>query len=308
VAARATGGAAADAVRAQRPRVGRVIEIEEVPELRDPMMVAAFEGWNDAAGAASGVIDHLIEVWDAQIVAVVDPEEFYDFQVNRPMVGTGEDGIRRITWPSTRVYVAHPPGSERDVVLLRGLEPNMKWRQFCAELLACADELQVQVVVTLGALLAETPHSRPIPVSGTATELDLEDRLKLEPSAYEGPTGILGVLQDACVRLDVPAVSFWAAVPHYLPQPPCPKATLALLAQVEDVLGVGIPLGDLPEDSKAWERGVAELAEEDEDIAEYVRSLEESQDATELPEASGEAIAREFERYLKRRDDPPPPT
>jgi len=281
-----------------------VIEIEEVPSLVDPVMVAAFEGWNDAAGAATGVVDHLIEVWNAQVVAVVDPEEFYDFQVNRPAVGTTDEGMRRITWPSTQVYVARPPGSHRDVVLLRGIEPSMRWRQFCAELLACADELGVELVVTLGALLAETPHTRPIQVSGTATELDLEDRLKLEPATYEGPTGIVGVLQDACTRLDIPAVSFWAAIPHYLPQPPCPKATLALLGQVEDLLETSIPLGDLPEDSRAWERGVAELAEEDEDVAEYVRNLEESQDTAELPEASGEAIAREFERYLKRRRDP----
>ena len=281
-----------------------MIEIEEVPSLVDPVMVAAFEGWNDAAGAATGVVDHLIEVWNAQVVAVVDPEEFYDFQVNRPAVGTTDEGMRRITWPSTQVYVARPPGSHRDVVLLRGIEPSMRWRQFCAELLACADELGVELVVTLGALLAETPHTRPIQVSGTATELDLEDRLKLEPATYEGPTGIVGVLQDACTRLDIPAVSFWAAIPHYLPQPPCPKATLALLGQVEDLLETSIPLGDLPEDSRAWERGVAELAEEDEDVAEYVRNLEESQDTAELPEASGEAIAREFERYLKRRRDP----
>ena len=162
--------------------------------------------------------------------------------------------------------------------------------------------LGVELVLTLGALLAETPHTRPIQVSGTATELDLEDRLKLEQSTYEGPTGIVGVLLDACMKVDVPAVSFWAAVPHYLPQPPCPKATLALLGHVEDLLEISIPMGDLPEDARAWERGVAELAEEDEDIGEYVRMLEENQDTAELPEASGEAIAKEFERYLKRRD------
>ena len=156
-------------------------------------------------------------------------------------------------------------------------------------------------MVTLGALLADTPHTRPIPVTGTATEPELVDRLKLEQSTYEGPTGIVGVFQDACVRLDIPAVSYWAAVPHYVAQPPCPKATLALLGQLEDLLEVSIPLGDLPEDARAWERGVDELAEEDEDVADYVRSLEETRDTTELPEASGEAIAREFERYLKRR-------
>jgi proteasome assembly chaperone (PAC2) family protein len=268
------------------------------------VLISAFEGWNDAAGAATGVLDHLIDVWDAKVVAAIDPEDFYDFQMNRPAVATTDDGMRRITWPSTQLYVVRPPGSHRDVVLLRGIEPNMRWRQFCAELLAAADELGVELVVTLGALLAETPHTRPIQVSGTATELDLEDRLKLEPSTYEGPTGIVGVFQDACTRLDMPAVSFWAAVPHYLPQPPCPKATLALLGQVEDLLEVSIPLGDLPEESRAWDRGVAELEEEDEEMAEYVRSLEEAQDTAELPEASGEAIAREFERYLKRRQNP----
>ncbi len=188
------------------------------------------------------------------------------------------------------------------MILLRGLEPSMRWRQFTAELLATLDDLGAELVVTLGALLAETPHTRPIQVSGTATELDLEDRLKLEASTYEGPTGIVGVLLDACGRLDIPAASFWAAVPHYLPQPPCPKATLALIGHLEDLLEVSIPLGDLPEDARAWERGVAELAEDDEDIAEYVTMLEENADTAELPEASGEAIAREFERYLKRRD------
>jgi len=281
-----------------------VIEIEVVRPLVNPVMICAFEGWNDAAGAATGVLDHLIDVWDAEMVAAIDPEDYYDFQVNRPMVGTNDDGHRRITWPSTQLYITRPPGSHRDVVLLRGIEPNMRWRGFCAELLAAADDLEVNQVVTLGALLAETPHTRPIPVTGTATELDLDDRLKLEPSTYEGPTGIVGVLQDACARLDIPAVSFWAAVPHYLPQAPCPKGTLALLTQVEDLLELAIPLGDLPEESRAWERGVAELAEEDEDVAEYVRSLEESKDTADLPEASGEAIAREFERYLKRREDP----
>ncbi|MBO9521029.1 MAG: PAC2 family protein [Nocardioidaceae bacterium] len=281
-----------------------MIEIEDVDPLVSPVMLCAFEGWNDAAGAATGVLDHLVDVWDARLVAAIDPEDFYDFQVNRPLVGTNEDGMRRITWPSTQLYVARPPGSHRDVVLLRGIEPNMRWRQFCAELLAAADDLEVELVVTLGALLAETPHTRPIPVTGTATELDLHDRLKLEPSTYEGPTGIVGVLQDACQRLDLPAVSFWAAIPHYLPQAPNPKGTLALLTQVEDLLELSIPLGDLPEETRAWERGVAELAEEDEDVAEYVRSLEESKDTAELPEASGEAIAREFERFLRRRENP----
>ena len=279
-----------------------MIEIEDVPQLRSPVLIAAFEGWNDAADAASSVVDHLARVWNARVVAAIDPEDFYDFQVNRPLVGTGDDGMRRITWPSTQLSVCSPPGSTRDVILLRGIEPNMRWRQFCAELLAACDELGGELVVTLGALLADTPHTRPIPVTGTATEPELVDRLKLEQSTYEGPTGIVGVFQDACMRLDIPAVSYWAAVPHYVAAPPCPKATLALIGQLEDLLEVSIPLGDLPEDARAWERGVDELAEEDEDVADYVRALEETRDTTDLPEAQGDAIAREFERYLKRRD------
>jgi proteasome assembly chaperone (PAC2) family protein len=278
-----------------------VIEIEEVPELRSPILIAAFEGWNDAADAASSVIDHLIRVWGSRVVAAIDPEEFYDFQMNRPMVGTNDEGMRRITWPSTQLSVCSPPGALRDVILLRGIEPNMRWRQFCAELLAGAEELGTEMVVTLAALLADTPHTRPIPVTGTATEPDVADRLKLEQSNYEGPTGIVGVFQDACARMEIPSISFWAAVPHYVAQPPCPKATLALVGQLEDLLGISIPLEDLPEESRAWERGVDELAEEDEEIGDYVRALEETRDTADLPEASGEAIAREFERYLKRR-------
>jgi proteasome assembly chaperone (PAC2) family protein len=278
-----------------------VIELEEVPPLVDPVMIAAFEGWNDAGEAATSAVDHLIAVWSAHTVAALDPEDFYDFQVNRPTVSLGADGERHITWPTSQLAVCRPPGSERDLVLLRGIEPNMRWREFCAQLLATADELGVQMVVTLGALLADTPHTRPIPVTGTATDQELVDRLKLQESRYEGPTGIVGVFQDACDRLDMPAASFWAAVPHYVAQPPCPKATLALLGQIEDMLEVSVPLGDLPEESRAWERGVDELSREDTEVAEYVRSLEESRDAADLPEASGEAIAREFERYLKRR-------
>jgi proteasome assembly chaperone (PAC2) family protein len=278
-----------------------VIELEEVPPLVDPVMVAAFEGWNDAGEAASAAVDHLISVWSAQTVAAIDPEDFYDFQVNRPTIALGADGRRQITWPTSQLAVCRPPGSERDIVLLRGIEPNMRWREFCAQLLATADDLDVQLVVTLGALLADTPHTRPVPVTGTATDPELVDQLKLQESRYEGPTGIVGVFQDACDRLDMPAVSFWAAVPHYVAQPPCPKATLALLGQIEDLLEVSVPVGDLPEESRAWERGVDELSREDTEVAEYVRALEESRDAAELPEASGEAIAREFERYLKRR-------
>src|SRR4029078_2312118 len=198
-----------------------------------------------------------------------------------------ELGQRRITWPSSQIAVASPPDLDRDVILIRGIEPNMRWRQFCAELLAACDDLGGELVITLGALLADTPHTRPIPVSGTATEADLDDPLKLEQSTYEGPTGIVGVFQDACVRLDIPAVSYWAAVPHYVSQPPGPKATPALVRQIEDLLELSIPLGDLPEDARAWERGVDELAEEDEEISDYVRALQETRHTAHLPAASG---------------------
>lgn len=280
-----------------------MIEIEEASELVDPVVIAAFEGWNDASDAATGAVDHLINVWNARLVAVMDPEDYYDFQVNRPTTGFDERGMRKLTWPSTQIHVASPPELDRDVILVRGIEPNMRWRQFCAELLAALDDLGGTLVVTLGALLAEVPHTRAIPITGTASEPELIDRLRLERSSYEGPTGIVGVLQDACVRLDVPSVSYWAAVPHYVAQMPCPKATLALLGQVEDLLGVSIQLRDIPEDALEWEQSVDQMAEEDEEVAEYVHSLEEARDTADLPEASGDAIALEFERYLQGRGD-----
>ena len=268
-----------------------------------PVMVAAFEGWNDAGDAATGAIEHLTEVWDAEQVAEIDPDDFYDFQVNRPTVSL-EDGVtRRITWPTTRLMVCRLPGAAHDVVLLRGVEPNMRWRGFCEQVLSIANSLGVAQVVTLGALLADSPHTRPVPVSGTSSDVALATKLGLEHSRYEGPTGIVGVLQDACEKASLPAVSFWAAVPHYVAQPPCPKATIALLRRVEDLLDIPVPLTDLPERSRLWEQQVDELAAEDSDVAEYVASLEERELATDLPEASGEAIAKEFERFLRRQDE-----
>jgi hypothetical protein len=282
-----------------------VSEQRALPSLRDPIMLAAFEGWNDAGEAASGALAHLEEVWEASPVAALDPESYHDFQVTRPMVGVDEDGRRRITWPTTRLSWARPPGSHRDVVLVRGIEPSMRWRAFTQEVLGYAERLHVGLLVTLGALLADVPHTRPIPISSTSEDERLMQRLALEPSRYEGPTGIVGVLHDAAARAGLPGLSLWAAVPHYVGQSPSPKAMLALLRRVEELLDVTVPLGELPEDARAWERGVDELAEEDTEIAEYVRQLEEAKDTAELPEASGEAIAREFERYLRRRDDPP---
>jgi proteasome assembly chaperone (PAC2) family protein len=283
-----------------------VIELEGVPELVNPLMVAAFEGWNDAGDAATAAVEHLEEVWGATPLAALDPEDYYDYQVNRPMVSVEEDGSRVVTWPTTRISFARLPELGRDVVLVRGIEPNMRWQSFANEILSVCHELGVEMVVTLGALLADSPHTRPVPVSGTSSDDALSRSLNLEPSRYEGPTGIVGVVQDACTRAGVPALSIWAAVPHYVAQPPCPKATLALLRHIEDLLDVPIPLGELPEDARAWERGVDDLAAEDAEVAEYVRSLEEVKDVADAPEASGDAIAREFERYLRRRGNDEP--
>jgi predicted ATP-grasp superfamily ATP-dependent carboligase len=280
-----------------------VSELSEVPPLRDPYLVAAFEGWNDAGEAASGALAHLERVWGAEPVLALDPEEYHDFQVNRPTVSFDDAGRRRIIWPTTRLYRASPPGSARDVVLVRGIEPSMRWRGYTQELLSYARQLGASTLVTVGALLADVPHTRPIPVTSTTDDEDLLERLGVEPSRYEGPAGIISVLQDAAARAGLAGVSLWAAVPHYVGQSPSPKATLALLSKVEEVLDVAVPLGDLPEEARAWERGVDDLAEEDSEIADYVRQLEQAKDTAELPEASGEAIAREFERYLRRRDD-----
>jgi predicted ATP-grasp superfamily ATP-dependent carboligase len=213
------------------------------------------------------------------------------------------DGVtRRVEWPTTRLSVCRPPGANRDIVLVHGIEPNMRWRKFCAELIGELEDLGVTTVVTLGALLADTPHTRPVPVTGTAYDASSAARFGLERSRYEGPTGIVGVLQDACVQAGVPAISIWAAVPHYVSQPPSPKATLALLHRVEEVLDVEVPLGDLPDQAEEWQRTVSEMAEEDEDVRNYVRALEERGDADlALNETSGDAIAAEFERYLRRR-------
>jgi proteasome assembly chaperone (PAC2) family protein len=266
-----------------------------------PILVAAFEGWNDAGDAATTAIEHLQLSWDATPLAEIDPDDYYDFQVTRPTVHMVDGVTRRVEWPTTRLTVCRPPGSATDVVLVHGIEPNMRWRRFCAELLEHVERLGVTTVITLGALLADTPHTRPVPVTGTAYDTASATKFGLEHSRYEGPTGIVGVFQDSCVQAGVPAISIWAAVPHYVSQPPSPKATLALLHRVEELLDVEVPLGALPAQAEEWERTVSEMADEDEDVRNYVRALEERGDEISLTETSGDAIAAEFERYLRRR-------
>ncbi|MCG2797843.1 MAG: PAC2 family protein [Cellulomonas sp.] len=267
----------------------------------ETVLLAAFEGWNDAGSSASDALDHLHAVWDAEQIDQLDPEDYHDFQVNRPSVATEEDGVRRITWPTTTVAVARTPAG-RQVVIVHGIEPSMRWRRYCTELLDIAESLGVRTVVTIGALLADVPHTRPIPVTMSSDDEALRDRLDIGPTTYEGPTGIVGVLAQQALARDVAAASLWAAVPHYVAHPPSPKASLAILGALETLLGEPIPFGELPEDALAWQHGVDELAGEDSEIGEYVRQLEEAKDTAELPEATGEAIAQEFERYLRRRD------
>nr|WP_249044283.1 PAC2 family protein [Crossiella equi] len=277
-----------------------------MPSLTNPVLIAAFEGWNDAGDAASTAIEHLELTWEATSLAEIDPDDYYDFQVTRPTVRMVDGITRRVEWPTTRLSVCRPPGADFDVVLMHGIEPNMRWRAFCAELLHYVETLGVTTVVTLGALLMDIAHTRPVQVTGTAYDEDSAATYGLERSRYEGATGIVGIFQDACVQMGVPAISFWAAVPHYVSQPPSPKATLALLHRVEEVLDLEVPLGQLPEQAEEWERTVTEMAEEDEDVASYVRSLEERGDpegdiSARLQEASGDSIAADFERYLRRR-------
>ena len=286
------------------------MEILNIPLLRDPVMIVAFTGWNDAAEGASGAVEHLLSAWRdrdddvlPQLIAEVDAEEFYDFQVNRPQISIDDSSIRSIRWPGTQVFGLLVPMMKRDLIIVTGVEPSMRWKSFTSELLDLADDLEVSLVVTLGSLLADSPHTRPITVTGTSAHPNMANRLGVSVSKYEGPTGILGIIQDGCARRGIDAISLWAAVPHYASNAPSPKASLALITSLEDFLEIAIPLGSLQSDSDEWEKSVDQLAAEDSDVAEYVKALEESKDAAELPDISGDIIAKEFERYLRRQNE-----
>lgn len=304
------------------------MEIHKIPELRSPVMILAFSGWNDAADAATGALAHILGSWAddssgssdssgsnqlesfdisagvaPELIADFDAEDFYDFQVNRPMVSMDRSEIRSLTWPGTQVFSLEMPSLEFDFVIVRGVEPSMKWRTFTYELLDLADDLEVSRIISLGAMLADTPHTRPITVTGTSANSKMAKRLGVSVSKYEGPTGILGVIQDACQHRGIDCLSLWAAVPHYASNAPSPKATLALLNALEDFLEIALPQGTLVESSKQWESEVNELAKEDSDVADYVKALEESKDNAELSDLSGEEIAKELERFLRRQSD-----
>src|SRR5438874_1940723 len=274
------------------------------PKLRRPVLVAAFEGWNDAADAATTAVRYLRDRWEARPFAEVDPEDFYDFSATRPQVRLDEGLTREIVWPANELSAASIPGLDRDVIVLLGVEPGLHWRTFCTEVVGAAQELGVEMMVTLGALLADVPHTRPVRVTGTAADADLVRRLGLQRSRYEGPTGIVGVLHDAFSKANVPSASLWAAVPHYVAATPSPKATLALVERASELLGSSVSTTALEIAAASYERQVSEVVESDDDVSEYVHRLEESSDDGEdddLELTSGDALAADFERYLREQ-------
>jgi predicted ATP-grasp superfamily ATP-dependent carboligase len=280
------------------------LRIEAAPELTRPVLVAAFRGWNDGAQAASLAAGYLARLWNAEKFAEIDPEGFFDFQATRPHVSLVEGVTRQIDWPETAFYHARPRRLSRDVVLLLGIEPNVRWRTFTELVVAHAHSLDVELVVTLGALLADVPHTRPSPVTGSASNASLVQELGLSTSRYEGPTGIVGVLHDACNRSGIPSASLWAAVPHYVSLTPSPRAAAALCERLGGLLGAEIDTSELNEAAEAYEEQVSQAVAADEETAAYVEELERRSDTIEdevdLP--SGDALAAELTRYLRERE------
>jgi PAC2 family len=284
------------------------------------LLVVAFEGWNDAGEAATGVVRTLKDLLAVTEVASVDPEVYFDYQFNRPTVSLDDDGRRQIEWPGAVLYGPASPGLEGaplaedaelrisganagNIYLLLGTEPSRSWKSFAAEILDSALAADVSGVVFLGAMLADVPHTRPISVFVSSDNPQLRAELQIERSNYEGPVGILSVLADAAEKVGIPTMSIWASVPHYVHNAPSPKAVLALMDKLEEMIDVVIPRGDLIDDAAEWESGIDALAAEDEEMAAYIAQLEQARDTVDSPEASGEAIAQEFERYLRKRGD-----
>ena len=276
-------------------------------DLRDPVLLAAFRGWNDAGDSATFAAEHLARVWKAEKIASIDPEEFYDFQSVRPQVELVDGVTRRISWPSNEFWAAKLDGAPHDVIVLVGVEPSHRWKTFCGLIGDIAIEHKVGLAITLGALLADVPHSRPVPITGTAVDADLIEKLGLSRSRYEGPTGIVGVLHEALAGRGVASASLWGAVPHYLAVTPNPKAALALVDKAVSLIGAPAEIDDLQRASLAYEERVTEVVAADEEVSGYVRTLEERADdrdegdTGEIP--SGDALAEELERYLRDRGD-----
>jgi proteasome assembly chaperone (PAC2) family protein len=280
----------------------------ERPSLRRPVLICAFEGWNDAGDASTTAARYLKDRWDGRPVADIDPEEFFDFSATRPQVRLDEGMQRAIDWPTNELFAATLPGSGADVLLLIGHEPQLRWRTFCRQVTEVAAGFEARLVVTLGALLADVAHSRPVSVIGTAYDPSVVARLRLRPSTYEGPTGIVGVLHAACRDAGIPSASLWAAVPTYVPAAPSPKAALALVERTAALLDVGVMTTDLEIASASYERQVSELVAADEDTADYVRRLEEHADEDDdavppLEDQDVDDLVEDIERFLRDRPD-----
>lgn len=286
--------------------------LSNLPELRSPVLITAFEGWNDAGDAASIAAAHLADRWDGTALAEIDAEFFYDFSTTRPLVQLDEDRQRSLTWPTNQFRACRVPGASRDAIVLLGLEPQLRWRTFCEQIIETARALEVSEIITLGALLADVPHSRPVEVYGASDDERLMAELELEPSSYEGPTGIVGVLATQCRDAEVPTASVWAAVPSYVPGAPSPKAGLALVERVCDVMGTSVYSTDLEIAAATYERQVDELVAEDDDTAGYVADLEEAWDDAdehgddiEIDEElddDPETLLAEVEQFLRDND------
>lgn len=288
--------------------------------LRGRLLVVAFEGWNDAGEAASGAVQLLREQVEARPIKVLDSEMYFDFQYNRPVVSQDEDGARTLSWPDATVFGPAAGAEERvalaadaelnvsgsnvgNLYLLLGAEPSRNWRSFTAEVIDTALTEDVSAVIFLGAMLADVPHTRPISIFVTSENDEVRTELDIERSNYEGPVGILSVISEAAEKVGIPTLSIWASVPHYVHNAPSPKAMLALIDKLEEVIDVVISRGDLVDDAAAWQSGIDALAGEDEEMAAYIQQLEQARDTVDSPEASGEAIANEFEKYLRKRND-----
>jgi proteasome assembly chaperone (PAC2) family protein len=280
------------------------LRIDSRPELERPVLVAAFRGWNDGGQGASLAGAYLARAWAAERFAEIDAENFYDFQATRPMVSLVDGFQRQIEWPENGFFHAPLPGGGRDAILLLGVEPNLRWRTFCEHVTKVASEFQVELVLTLGSLLADVPHTRPAPVTGSATDPELIERLGLSASRYEGPTGIVGVLHDAVTRAGIPSASLWAAVPHYVSLTPSPRAAKALVDRLADLLHCDVDTQELDEAADAYAQQVSEAVAADAETAAYVEDLErradELADDPDIP--SGDAIAAELTRYLRERE------
>jgi proteasome assembly chaperone (PAC2) family protein len=277
--------------------------------LRAPALVCGFKGWNDAGDAASSAVTFVGEALGAREFASIDPEDFYDFQATRPRIKLTDAQARVIEWPEVKLYEVRIPRAPRDLILLTGHEPSFKWRTFTGLIVELAEAIGVQLVVTLGALLADVPHTRPVSVTGFATDPSLVSRLSLSRSSYEGPTGIVGVLHDACRVAGLPSASLWAAVPHYIAASPNPKASLALIRKLEGLVGVVVDAGELEAASADYDRQVNAAVQHDPDIQAFVEKLEanageDDTSAFELP--SGDSIERDLQRFLRQRGQEPP--